>query len=81
VTAGSVLPDLLRGPEVRVGSAASLEARNISAWFGTNKVLDRVSLEMQARTVTALATPSNRSRITTTTARTMTHSQTTAEAS
>jgi phosphate transport system ATP-binding protein len=37
---------------------ASLQARNISAWFGTNKVLDRVSLQMPAQTVTALIGPS-----------------------
>ena len=36
----------------------SLEAREISAWFGTNKVLERVSLEMPANTVTALIGPS-----------------------
>ncbi len=39
-------------------TAASLEARDVSAWFGTNKVLDRVSLSMPARTVTALIGPS-----------------------
>jgi phosphate transport system ATP-binding protein len=38
--------------------AASLEARSISAWFGDHKVLDRVSLEMPAGTVTALIGPS-----------------------
>ena len=36
----------------------TLEARNISAWFGTNKVLERVSLSMPANTVTALIGPS-----------------------
>jgi phosphate transport system ATP-binding protein len=36
----------------------TLEARNISAWFGTNKVLERVSLNMPANTVTALIGPS-----------------------
>jgi phosphate transport system ATP-binding protein len=41
-----------------VSSAADLEARQISAWFGSNKVLDRVSLDMPARTVTALIGPS-----------------------
>ena len=38
--------------------AASLVAQNISAWFGSNKVLERVSLEMPAKTVTALIGPS-----------------------
>src|SRR5215469_6990014 len=35
-----------------------LSARNISAWFGDHKVLERVSLEMEPRTVTALIGPS-----------------------
>jgi phosphate transport system ATP-binding protein len=39
-------------------SAAGLEAVNISAWFGSNKVLERVSLSMPPRTVTALIGPS-----------------------
>ena len=39
-------------------TAASLEARSISAWFGTHHVLDRVSLEMPAGEVTALIGPS-----------------------
>jgi phosphate transport system ATP-binding protein len=38
--------------------AAALEARDISAWFGDHQVLDRVSLEMEARRVTALIGPS-----------------------
>ncbi|MET8331205.1 ATP-binding cassette domain-containing protein, partial [Streptomyces sp. NPDC005181] len=37
---------------------ASLEARNISAWFGTHKVLERVSLDMPAGEVTSLIGPS-----------------------
>src|SRR5919197_2062014 len=41
-----------------VSAAASIEARSISAWFGDHKVLDRVSLEMPAGTVTALIGPS-----------------------
>ena len=36
----------------------TLEAQEISAWFGTNKVLERVSLSMPANTVTALIGPS-----------------------
>jgi phosphate transport system ATP-binding protein len=37
---------------------ATLDARAISAWFGTRKVLDRVSLTMQPGRVTALIGPS-----------------------
>ena len=39
-------------------SAAGLDAVSISAWFGSNKVLERVSLSMPPRTVTALIGPS-----------------------
>jgi phosphate transport system ATP-binding protein len=35
-----------------------LEARNVSAWFGTHKVLQRVSLRMEPGMVTALIGPS-----------------------
>ena len=37
---------------------AQLEARDISAWFGSHKVLDRVSLTMEAGKITALIGPS-----------------------
>ncbi len=37
---------------------AGLSARDISAWFGTHQVLDRVSLEMPAGQVTSLIGPS-----------------------
>jgi phosphate transport system ATP-binding protein len=37
---------------------AGLDAKNISAWFGTHQVLDRVSLNMSAGHVTALIGPS-----------------------
>jgi phosphate transport system ATP-binding protein len=37
---------------------ASLEARDVSAWFGTHKVLDRVSLHMPAGQITSLIGPS-----------------------
>jgi len=40
------------------GSAAPLEAVDVSAWFGDQKVLERVSLAMPAATVTALIGPS-----------------------
>jgi phosphate transport system ATP-binding protein len=39
-------------------SGAHLDADRISAWFGTNKVLERVSLAMPPGTVTALIGPS-----------------------
>src|SRR5580698_2876139 len=38
--------------------STGLEARNVSAWFGTHKVLERVSLQMDPGTVTALIGPS-----------------------
>jgi phosphate transport system ATP-binding protein len=40
------------------GGAGTLEARGVSAWFGSNKVLERVSLTMPTNTVTALIGPS-----------------------
>jgi phosphate transport system ATP-binding protein len=43
-------------PDVRRGS--ELEAINVSAWFGDKKVLQRVSLAMPERQVTALIGPS-----------------------
>jgi phosphate transport system ATP-binding protein len=45
-------------PHVTSGPLIGLEARNVSAWFGTNKVLERVSLNMQPGRVTALIGPS-----------------------
>ncbi|MGW5240178.1 phosphate ABC transporter ATP-binding protein [Monashia sp. NPDC004114] len=39
-------------------SQGQLDARNVSAWFGEHKVLDRVSLLMPANRVTALIGPS-----------------------
>ena len=58
MTASKLLSESTRPEAVQRTGAASLEARSISAWFGTNKVLDRVSLEMPPRTVTALIGPS-----------------------
>jgi phosphate transport system ATP-binding protein len=43
---------------VHRGELLGLEARAVSAWFGTHKVLDRVSLDMTAGEVTALIGPS-----------------------
>ena len=61
---GVAWPTLRRGHEPAAespngGSAlAGLEAREISAWFGNNHVLDRVSLNMAPGRVTALIGPS-----------------------
>ena len=52
---------LLESPPIAAGglsALATLDARNISAWFGERKVLDRVSLTMDAGKVTALIGPS-----------------------
>jgi phosphate transport system ATP-binding protein len=49
-----VAPAQPEGPQRLTG----IEARSISAWFGTHHVLDRVSLEMPAGMVTALIGPS-----------------------
>jgi phosphate transport system ATP-binding protein len=46
--------DPLLAPKSLVG----LDARKVSAWFGTHKVLERVSLTMEPGTVTALIGPS-----------------------
>ncbi|MFC5799724.1 phosphate ABC transporter ATP-binding protein PstB [Streptomyces formicae] len=45
-------------PAVGAARPATLEARDISAWFGDHKVLDRVSLTMPAQKVSALIGPS-----------------------
>ena len=62
VVAAPVAPPMLRGPVPPAPSGrpalASLEARDISAWFGDNHVLDRVSLTMRAGEATALIGPS-----------------------
>jgi phosphate transport system ATP-binding protein len=43
---------------LRPGRLVGLDARNVSAWFGSHKVLERVSLMMEPGTVTALIGPS-----------------------
>jgi phosphate transport system ATP-binding protein len=56
----SLVPDLQvrRIRTDQAGNAAGLEGRDVSAWFGDRKVLDRVNLVMPARQVTALIGPS-----------------------
>jgi phosphate transport system ATP-binding protein len=55
---GAVPSALLPTAEQPAGSLAGLDARDISAWFGSHQVLDRVSLSMPAGQVTALIGPS-----------------------
>jgi phosphate transport system ATP-binding protein len=45
-------------PLLAPGRLTGLEARNVSAWFGSHKVLERVSLNMEPGRVTALIGPS-----------------------
>ncbi|MEV0731187.1 phosphate ABC transporter ATP-binding protein [Polymorphospora sp. NPDC050346] len=52
-TTDPTLVDPVPAPEL-----ATLDARDVSAWFGDHKVLDRVSLTMPAGRVTALIGPS-----------------------
>jgi phosphate transport system ATP-binding protein len=52
------VPDGARPPVALVGAGAPMVAEQVSAWFGSNKVLDQVDLSMSARTVTALIGPS-----------------------
>ncbi len=51
-------PGQVAGPPLARVGPSSLRATNVSAWFGSNKVLERVSLEMQPGQVTALIGPS-----------------------
>jgi phosphate transport system ATP-binding protein len=46
------------GSVVRLDEPATLVADRVSAWFGTHKVLEDLTLEMPARTITALIGPS-----------------------
>ena len=50
--------DPAEAPAVSPGPLLGLEARGVSAWFGDHKVLERVSLNMEPGTVTALIGPS-----------------------
>jgi phosphate transport system ATP-binding protein len=49
---------VLDDPQAGGASNATIVADSVSAWFGSNQALSRVSLEMPARTVTALIGPS-----------------------
>ncbi|MEJ7583537.1 MAG: phosphate ABC transporter ATP-binding protein [Acidimicrobiales bacterium] len=52
-------PDHPDGPVVDLTlNPATMAARDVSAWFGDHKVLDRVSITIDARQVTALIGPS-----------------------
>jgi phosphate transport system ATP-binding protein len=57
-----VIEDADRQPEpyfhVPAGPLSGLTARDVSAWFGDHKVLERISLTMEPGTVTALIGPS-----------------------
>ncbi|WP_210585493.1 phosphate ABC transporter ATP-binding protein [Streptomyces sp. GESEQ-35] len=53
-----VQPRIAATQTIGVGGPATLRADAVSAWFGDHKVLDRVSLTMPAREVTALIGPS-----------------------
>ena len=54
----STLQDMLTPAGGQGGGPARIDAVAVSAWFGSNKVLERVSLSMPAATVTALIGPS-----------------------
>jgi phosphate transport system ATP-binding protein len=54
----NVVETLPPRPAAAPGTLAALEGREISAWFGDRKVLDRVSLLMPAGECTALIGPS-----------------------
>lgn len=51
-------PGGVQGPPPSGKELSVLDARNVSAWFGSHKVLERVSLTMPAGQVTALIGPS-----------------------
>jgi len=54
----STLPAPARPQDDAPAGPATLEARDITAWFGSHQVLDRVSLTMPASGITALIGPS-----------------------
>jgi phosphate transport system ATP-binding protein len=58
MTTTTAPPDLSRVHVGAEAAPAALSAANVSAWFGKRKVLERCSLAMEAREVTALIGPS-----------------------
>src|ERR1700750_1248740 len=54
----TALPPTARSSYAPKAGLATLEAREVSAWFGDHLVLDRVSLTMPAGGITALIGPS-----------------------
>jgi phosphate transport system ATP-binding protein len=56
--AAAVLYDTTEYPQLVFDRGAHLDAVNVSAWFGTAKVLERVNLSMPPGVVTALIGPS-----------------------
>src|SRR5580658_5958295 len=58
MTVTTIVDTVARDQDKAAPTAATLEAWEISAWFGDHHVLDRVSLTMVARQVTALIGPS-----------------------
>ncbi|KQW49466.1 phosphate ABC transporter ATP-binding protein [Nocardioides sp. Root1257] len=54
----TVIPQTPAAPSTPTVPLAQIEARDITAWFGQRKVLDRVSLTMPAGQITALIGPS-----------------------
>lgn len=52
------LSDAQKAPNAPSRPLTMLQARSLSAWFGDHKVLDRVSLTMEAGKITALIGPS-----------------------
>jgi len=54
----TALVDLTDSAPTGLAISGGMAAENVSAWFGTHKVLERVNLVMPPRTVTALIGPS-----------------------
>src|SRR6516162_8137522 len=57
-TATALLDRAVQEGRPAAGPLIGLEARDVSAWFGAHKVLERVSLDMEPGKVTALIGPS-----------------------